>query len=54
MIQVGCAGAGISSAAPAVKPLLPAIDFMGSADSSLLSSELFPIPHNPQMAPTAP
>lgn len=53
MIQVGCAGAGISSAAPAVK-LLPVIDFMESAHSSFLSSELFPVPHSPQMAPTAP
>lgn len=53
MIQVGCAWAGISSAAPAVK-LLPVIDFMASADSSSLSSELFPAPHSPQMAPTAP
>lgn len=53
MIQVGCAGVGIGSAAPAVK-LLPVIDFMGSADSSFLSSELFSFPHSPEMAPTAP
>lgn len=34
--------------------LLPDIDFMGSTDSSALSSELFPIPCSPQMAPAAP
>lgn len=33
--------------------LLLDVDFMGSADNSSLSSELFPIPRSPQRASTA-